>query len=98
VRRVPVRVELDQNQLRTHPLRLGLSVETTIDIHNLGGQVLAATPRDKTLYQTDVYASQGKDADELIEQIIGQNGGNQTSATAAPSPSPSQRDHGSSAQ
>lgn len=32
VQRVPVRIELDRNELAAHPLRVGLSMNTTIDV------------------------------------------------------------------
>lgn len=42
VRRLPVRVRLDPEQLERHPLRIGLSMEATVDLTNSGpsqGQV-----------------------------------------------------------
>jgi len=35
VQRVPVRIKLDPNDLATHPLQVGLSMEATIDTHSL---------------------------------------------------------------
>jgi membrane fusion protein (multidrug efflux system) len=82
VRRVPVRIALDQEQMRQHPLRLGLSVEASVDIHNVNGPALARTPSQKPLYQTDVYAAQGSQADPLIDETIRENGGDQSPNTA----------------
>ena len=82
VRRVPVRIALDSEQMRQHPLRLGLSVEASVDIHDANGLSLAKTPSQKPLYQTDVYAEQGRQADALIDQIIRQNGGDQSPNSA----------------
>ena len=78
VRRVPVRIALDQQQMEQHPLRLGLSVEASVDIHQVNGPALAETPLQKPLYQTDVYASQGLQADALIAETIRENGGDQS--------------------
>ena len=78
VRRVPVRIALNQGQMQDYPLRLGLSVEASIDIHNVNGPALAETPSQKPLYQTDVYGAQGSDADAVIDKTIRENGGDQS--------------------
>ncbi|MGE3303409.1 MAG: efflux RND transporter periplasmic adaptor subunit [Hyphomonadaceae bacterium] len=36
VQRVPVRIELDQKELRAHPLRVGLSMKAKIDVNSKG--------------------------------------------------------------
>ncbi|MDR3087306.1 MAG: efflux RND transporter periplasmic adaptor subunit [Azoarcus sp.] len=41
VQRVPVRVELAPEDLAAHPLRIGLSMEVTVDIHANGGVAIA---------------------------------------------------------
>jgi membrane fusion protein (multidrug efflux system) len=50
VQRVPVRIALDPEQVRAHPLRIGLSTTATVDIHG-DGRALEAVPT----YQTNVY-------------------------------------------
>jgi membrane fusion protein (multidrug efflux system) len=42
VQRVPVRVELAPEQLQKYPLRIGLSMLATVDIHDNGGAVIGA--------------------------------------------------------
>lgn len=73
VQRLPVRIELNPEQLRQFPLRLGLSVETTIDLHDtklpLLPQVLPETP----LYATDVFEKQEDGSNELIQKVIREN-------------------------
>jgi len=73
VQRVPVRVELDAKQLADHPLRVGLSMEATVDIaQQTGAPVLAATaPRASS--RTDVFESQSGEADRLVNEIIASN-------------------------
>ncbi|MBV9876186.1 MAG: HlyD family efflux transporter periplasmic adaptor subunit [Verrucomicrobia bacterium] len=93
VRRVPVRIALDQEQMRRHPLRLGLSVEASVDIHHVDGPALAETSSQKPLYQTDVYADQGGKVDALIDETIRENGGDQ-SPTATPDSLSQVPDHG----
>jgi membrane fusion protein, multidrug efflux system len=73
VTRVPVRIALDPKQMRQYPLRLGLSVEANIDIHNRRGPVLSQTAPSRPLYQTNVYADQGRQAGALIDRIIQEN-------------------------
>jgi membrane fusion protein (multidrug efflux system) len=45
VQRVPVRIELDPKELQAHPLRVGLSMDVTVDVRDQGGKMLADTPR-----------------------------------------------------
>ena len=74
VQRLPVRVSLDPKELKDHPLRVGLSMEAKVDIHNEGGQSLATAPVASPL-QTTVYDQAGKDADQVIASIITANAG-----------------------
>jgi membrane fusion protein (multidrug efflux system) len=43
VQRVPVRITLDPKELAAHPLRVGLSMEATVDISRTDGRMLADT-------------------------------------------------------
>ena len=74
VQRLPVRVSLDPKELKDHPLRVGLSMEAKVDIHDEGGQSLATAPTASPL-QTTVYDQAGKDADQVIASIIAANAG-----------------------
>jgi membrane fusion protein (multidrug efflux system) len=40
VQRLPVRIQLDSKELQEHPLRVGLSMQATIDLHDEGGAAL----------------------------------------------------------
>uniref|UniRef100_UPI00321F93EA HlyD family secretion protein n=1 Tax=Legionella sp. TaxID=459 RepID=UPI00321F93EA len=40
VQRLPVRIQLDPKELKAHPLRIGLSMEVTIDLHNQSGKYI----------------------------------------------------------
>ena len=74
VQRVPVRVVFtDPQQLDAHPLRIGLSTDVTVDLHNQQGAVLAQQPPTKPAFSTDVYQQQMEKADDLIAQIIHAN-------------------------
>ena len=75
VQRVPVRIELDREQVVEHPLRLGLSMHVDVAIRDQDGAVLASVdaPRSTPLLSTDAYAEQLAQADALIERTIAQN-------------------------
>ena len=75
VQRVPVRVSLDPQQLRKHPLWLGLSMKATVDIHDVKGEMLPEAPRVSPLYHTQIYEKQEEGALKVIEAIIQQNAG-----------------------
>jgi membrane fusion protein, multidrug efflux system len=94
VRRVPVRIALDPEQIRQYPLRLGLSVEATVNIRDTRGPALAATAPDKPLYETDVYAKQGSQANALVDRIIQENGGDQQPPSVSALGSSSNGHHG----
>lgn len=73
VQRIPVRILIDRKQLAEHPLRLGMSMAVTVDVHDQSGPVLPTTPADKPVLSTDAYARQLHEADARIESIIAQN-------------------------
>ncbi|CAJ0742278.1 HlyD family secretion protein [Ralstonia mannitolilytica] len=81
VQRLPVRVSLDPKELKEHPLRVGLSMEAKVDIHDEGGQALATAATASPL-QTTVYDQAGKEADQVIASIIAANAGRGTASTA----------------
>ena len=73
VQRVPVRVLLDAAQLSQNPLRVGLSMEATVDVSNKDGKMLADAPRAAALVQTAVYESVDKGADDEVRRVIAAN-------------------------
>ncbi len=75
VQRLPVRVALDPKQLASHPLRVGMSTEVTIDISNHKGPLVTDMPPTKPAARTDVYAADWKKADTLVNAIIAANAG-----------------------
>ena len=46
VQRVPVRIALDPDELDEHPLRVGLSMNAEIDLHDTSGPLVAEAVRD----------------------------------------------------
>jgi membrane fusion protein (multidrug efflux system) len=79
IQRVPVRIELEPQQVQQHPLRIGLSMRVEVDTHNRQGAVETTNSgQDKlTLSHTTVFAQQAQKADALIAHIITANSGKQ---------------------
>lgn len=75
VQRLPVRIRLDDEQLAQNPLRIGLSMQVDVDLHNQQGKRLSETPVAKVRYATDVYDRAMQEANALIATLIQQNGG-----------------------
>jgi membrane fusion protein (multidrug efflux system) len=74
VQRVPVRVVFDDpNELDQHPLRIGMSLSTTVSLHDQKGPMLAQQAPTEPVFSTDVYELQLAKVDGLIEQIIHTN-------------------------
>lgn len=82
VRRVPVRVALDAQELKDHPLRLGLSMHASVDIHDVSGSVLAAESPVKPAYQTQVYQRSQAEVQTLIQHVIQENSESKTAQVA----------------
>ncbi|AJY19109.1 MULTISPECIES: EmrA/EmrK family multidrug efflux transporter periplasmic adaptor subunit [Burkholderia] len=81
VQRLPVRIELDPKDLDKHPLRIGLSMQVDVNIKDERGDQLVNVPN--TVYQTDVFAKYGDEADAEIARIIAENAGGNAPAPAA---------------
>ena len=73
VQRLPVRIELDPEEVRLHPLRLGLSSEATVDLHNESGPYLPHSTAGSPRYSTDVYEEEEAGDKAFIEQVVSAN-------------------------
>ncbi|MEX3946797.1 EmrA/EmrK family multidrug efflux transporter periplasmic adaptor subunit [Paraburkholderia sp. EG287B] len=73
VQRLPVRISLDPEDLLKHPLRIGLSMQVDVNIRNDAGTQLGNA--QNTVYETDVFAKYGAEADAEIARIIAENAG-----------------------
>ena len=74
VQRIPVRVVFtDPSQLDKNPLRIGMSLDTDVDLHNQNGAMLAQQPRTEGRFSTDVYQNELGEANAQIEKIIHAN-------------------------
>ncbi|MBR8301574.1 EmrA/EmrK family multidrug efflux transporter periplasmic adaptor subunit [Burkholderia dolosa] len=81
VQRLPVRIELDPRELDKHPLRIGLSMQVDVNIKDERGDQLVNVPN--TVYETNVFAKYGDEADAEIARIIAENAGGNAPAPAA---------------
>lgn len=75
VQRLPVRIELDPQQVAQHPLRIGLSTLVKVDTQNTDGRVLADSVRKTPAYESNALALDLAPANQLIADIIRANAG-----------------------
>ncbi len=73
VQRVPVRVALDAEELKEHPLRIGLSMEATVDLRDQKGLLVPDSSAGSPTYETPIYAWEENGDEEEIGAIIDQN-------------------------
>jgi membrane fusion protein, multidrug efflux system len=74
VQRVPVRVQLDAQQVAQNPLRVGLSMDAEVDVTHQDGKTLADAPRAaEAAARTQVFQSQDSGADAEVRRIIAAN-------------------------
>jgi len=81
VQRIPVRVVFtDPQQLERHPLRLGMSLDVEVNLHDRSGPTLAQHSPTQPVFSTDIYQQQLVKADAAIAQIIHANMGGKRKA------------------
>jgi len=78
VQRLPVRVALDPAELRAHPLRIGLSVSASVDIHDTSGSLVALKVRQVPIPSQPSLADDASVVDARVAQIIQSNLGVKT--------------------
>lgn len=81
VQRVPVRIELNADQLIRNPLRVGLSMHATVDTTVKDGQRLTDYTPPQRPQDTQVYADALARADEQVQAIINQHAGRRQPAS-----------------
>jgi len=82
VQRVPVRVALDPRELKSHPLRVGLSTTVSVDIRDTSGALIATQVRSVPI---PVQATLGNDpgVEARIAHILAANRGAHAAGTIA---------------
>ena len=73
VQRLPVRIELDADQLAKHPLRIGLSTLVKVDTSNRDGQILANQIRNSPAYESNAREISLDPVNKLINDIVQAN-------------------------
>ena len=73
VQRVPVRIQLDPQQLAENPLRIGLSATVKVNVSDSKGETLRDQAPATTLYSTNVLQYDESAVNNLIESIIHDN-------------------------
>jgi membrane fusion protein, multidrug efflux system len=74
VQRVPVRILLDPNELKAHPLRVGLSATVRVDLHDTSGPLMTTAVRNLP-QPTQLSAGNDPAVDARIAAIIDDNAG-----------------------
>lgn len=74
VQRLPIRVALDQDEIKKHPLRLGLSCKSVIDTRQEGSNIMVPkTTEGSPLYSTSIFEIEEKGDKEFIDGVISAN-------------------------
>jgi membrane fusion protein (multidrug efflux system) len=74
VQRIPVRITLDPQELKQHPLRVGLSMSVSVDIHDTSGPVVANQVRNLP-QPTQDSAGDDPELQARIDRIVALNAG-----------------------
>jgi membrane fusion protein (multidrug efflux system) len=84
VQRIPVRIIIDPQDLKDHPLRVGLSMIVDVNVQDASGPVVASQVRNVPL-PTQASAGDDPEVEQRIRDIVAQNAGhsNQGSLTSA---------------
>ena len=86
VQRVPVRITLDPKEIAKNPLRVGLSMNVTVNVADESGTSVESTPRTQAqgaVASTTVFDSLQHDADAEVARIVAANGGGRMKAQAS---------------
>jgi membrane fusion protein (multidrug efflux system) len=72
VQRVPVRIALDASQLKSNPLRIGLSVTAEVDVHDQSGPRVANAPVTSVM-RFESGKDVGAQVDAMVARILAEN-------------------------
>jgi membrane fusion protein (multidrug efflux system) len=88
VQRVPVRIALDQKEVASYPLRVGLSMDARVDVANIDGKMLADASHRSVATQTTVFDQVNQQADSEVRKIINANLGRPVNTGSVPGARP----------
>jgi membrane fusion protein (multidrug efflux system) len=75
VQRVPVRILIDPQELKDHPLRIGLSTSVRVDLHDTSGPLMSTVAVRNVPLPHEASAGDDPTVNERIAQIIAENAG-----------------------
>jgi membrane fusion protein (multidrug efflux system) len=84
VQRVAVRIAMQPSELAEHPLRIGLSMQVTVDVRDASGSQLAPAPRREPVLTTSAYDTDLGGIRERIAEIVRDNSAAPVAATRGP--------------
>jgi membrane fusion protein (multidrug efflux system) len=73
VQRLAVRIAMEPSELAEHPLRIGLSMHVTVDVHDASGGQLAPAPRREPVLTTSAYDTDLGAIGKRIAEIVRDN-------------------------
>ena len=73
VQRVPIRISIDPQEIIHSPLRLGLSMEATVDIHSTEASSIPHILPIHPIYQTEIFSKEEEGVQAIIEKIFKEN-------------------------
>jgi membrane fusion protein (multidrug efflux system) len=73
VQRLPVRVRLDPEEVKKHPLRLGLTCRTWVDISDQEGKWVPTKVAGSPSYHTPIFKTEEAGDEEFIASIVSEN-------------------------
>jgi membrane fusion protein (multidrug efflux system) len=79
VQRVPVRIALDAQELKNHPLRIGLSMAVQVDIRDASGPTVAGQVRSQPMPRKASYADD-PEVQARIDRIVAEHAGSDKAA------------------
>jgi membrane fusion protein, multidrug efflux system len=82
VQRIAVRITLDPQELKAHPLRVGLSMSAHVDVHDTSGQVVSSQVRNVP-QPTQASAGVDPELQTRIDRIVGLNAGRDSHLSVA---------------
>ena len=70
VQRLPVRIEIEPQDLKKSPLRIGLSMDVEVDTHEIDGpKLMSASPKQR-IRQTEVFDDMATRADAHVQALL----------------------------
>lgn len=73
VQRLPVRIALDPEAIKMHPLRIGLTCKSVIHVKDQNGLMVPDSRAGSPLYETPIFKKEEVGDEELISSIVKAN-------------------------